>query len=111
MVSKESFVKALKEVQESEIFFSKLNEVLHEYDCGDLYLVCCADTVPRILDELFTINDKENDWVRFWCWEMNFGAVNNGIIDDYNGNEVDLSTADKLYDFLVERKQQQQLNI
>ena len=104
MISRESFARALEDVRKAEIFSDKINAVLNEYDGGNVYYIGCSDTVQRLLDEEFAISEEESDWVRYWCWELNFGTIGGGEIM-VGGKKVDLSTAEKLYDFLVNRKQ------
>ena len=53
-------------------------------------------------------NDLENvecgaTWIEYFCWELNFGSENYRLKVYSHGNEVPMSTAADLYDFLNNR--------
>ena len=56
----------------------------------------------------FEMNDLENvecgtSWIEYFCWELNFGSENYRLKVYSHGNEVPMSTAADLYDFLNNR--------
>lgn len=45
---------------------------------------------------------SDSEDIEFFCFVSNFGRDwESGMVTDENGNDIDLSTAEKLYDFLV----------
>jgi len=54
--------------------------------------------VVKLLEDMF-----ETDTISWWIYELEYGTkYYNGCIVDSNNNFIDLSSADKLYDFLIE---------
>ncbi|MBP5564957.1 MAG: hypothetical protein J6X45_04460 [Lachnospiraceae bacterium] len=56
-----------------------------------------------VIDLLSIImNDKERD-IEYFCYELDFGqAWQSGMITDKYGKDIDLSTPEKLYDWIME---------
>ncbi len=55
----------------------------------------------RVLQEDFC-DDHKDSWIEYFCFELDFGAkYKPGDITDKDGNDIDLSDAGKLYDFLI----------
>lgn len=87
-------IEALKE-------FSKMINAVHEVTGGGIDL-CNLNTLEgNVVDLLEFAMDDQGDWISYWLWELEFGEkYKPGCVTD-NGVDVDLSTAEKLYDFLV----------
>jgi hypothetical protein len=49
------------------------------------------------------MNDIETCWIEHFCWELNFGAKNYRLGVFVNEEEVPMSNAAELYDFLINR--------
>jgi hypothetical protein len=57
------------------------------------------DIVLKLLTE--AMNDK-GDWINYWVCEKDFGReLELNDITDINDTPIDITTAEKLYDFLV----------
>ena len=99
MLSRKSFVSALEAIQENERIIRDAEKVLSplcvlsaSLDFSKLY----HEALMRILVE--TMQDK-SEWISWWLYE----DVEKTISWKENGEEIsrDVTTADALYDFLV----------
>ena len=55
-----------------------------------------------VIDLLAEIMKDEGEDISYFCYELNFGKKwESGTITDRNGNDIDFSSAEKLYDFLA----------
>lgn len=104
VLSKEEFVYYMKEVKKVDEFNDKLNTLFSKYGAdGCVFLPTCADTVLTLLHRI--MEDTEEDWISYFCFELDFGKkYKPGTVLDSNGAEINLSTIDSLYDFLVKNK-------
>ena len=43
--------------------------------------------------------------IDYFCWEIDFGeSYTDGCVTDEKGNTIDISTPEKLYDYIVSNK-------
>lgn len=92
MITKEDFCKAIKAVQNIETILDKFGELscnLFETDLSEYGV---------LMDILFrqSFNEEQIDNIYWWLYESEDGE---GMY--INGEPIDLSTTEKLYDFLV----------
>lgn len=102
MISKDSFceiINFIKEMRDSEDRINKfLNKELGDFSCF-LYSKY-EDKVVELLDDIF-----ETDFVSYFIYELNFGRnYECGNVVGENGENIDISTPEMLYDFLITRK-------
>lgn len=107
-ISKEEFVKTIKALQNSRDSENKLYDALKSCD------IYCEDERPGLdntvihLLELLTnapVNDLYGSDISYFCWELDFGReYKPGMIKDNSGGEIDFSSAEKLYDYLLEEE-------
>ena len=106
MISKEKFVSILEEMKELHDIEDKINELGRKCSNDSIrdfgffsYLTCQDETLIDLLCTIF----KDSDIISWWIYDLDFGrAYKDGCITEDNGNTIiDLSTADKLYDYLV----------
>lgn len=106
MISKEKFVSIINEMKELHDIEDKINDLSRECnndsirDFGFFSYMTCQDDI--ILDLLCTIFN-DHDIISWWIYDLDFGrAYKDGCITENNGNTIiDLSTSDKLYDYLI----------
>lgn len=103
-ITKEKFVSLLKSVEDQleldRTYCDKLGEVLHPhiglYDNSALFTA-----ILELLEEAF---DDVGGWIGYFCWELDFGrAYDLGCATREDKSNIDLSSAEVLYDFLIER--------
>lgn len=109
MISKEEFVKIIEKlkivndfVEETNSKARKLNDaIISDFFNASSLSVSHENIVLQLLENMF--NDTEI--LSWWLYELDYGRkFELGCIQDANGKDIDLSTADKLYDFLVEEE-------
>lgn len=103
ILSKEEFVKCIKDVKFVIDYEDGLNDHFKKYKVdGYIYPPNCIETVGDLLYKIFGEADKD-EWISYFMWELDFGKkYKDGIILDSEGKNIRLDTAEKLYDFLCE---------
>ncbi len=105
-ISKEEFIRIMKRLEETEKTKNEIDKIIKEStDCiisdftnaGSL-MICHEDIVIRLLEIMF--NDE--DTISWWIYDLEYGKkYKDGCITEKDGTIIDVSTAEKLYDFLV----------
>lgn len=112
MINKEKFCKIIEELKNIEeiqgkikdIFRNSKNEILRDFGSPYTLLVPTDHLVVDLLKDNFKLDDKDNT-LEWWIWEMNYGKyVTAEDVMDENGKFIDLTTPEKLYDYLVSIK-------
>lgn len=102
IITKKLFVETMNKLKIYDEKMDMVDEALRILDrnFGGLYITEPFEVVFPILSEIF--DDKESDWLGYLAFELNWlTKYNPGDVTDENGNEIDLSTWDKVYDFLI----------
>lgn len=107
-ISKTLFVSALRELQQVDEFAAEVNEVVkkHKDDiCTDFINgeglgVAHKDLVIELLDKIMGLQERV---VGYWVYELEYGKkyFEGCVLQD--DKPVDISTAEKLYDYMVSR--------
>lgn len=105
MISKERFVEIINRLKSYNELQNKINDLFKEnidnkeMDFMNAGSICVGheSVVIELLENMF--NDK--DTISWWIYECNYGR-NFSLGDlEVDGIEIDLSTAEKLYDYLI----------
>lgn len=103
-LTKDSFVSIINNVKKVMDYDKALNKLFEKYSV-DGYLHqpdCMCDTIS-LLHIIFGDCDKD-EWISYFCFELDFGRnYEDGKVINKDGATIDLSTADKLYDFLMSK--------
>lgn len=105
-MTKEKFVKIIDQLQCANELENNIATQINEYQkhVGGLLdeygMVIAHDgLVVELLEEI--MNDKFGD-ISYFCYELDFGKdYEEGNVVDQDGNVIDFSCAEKLYDYLV----------
>ena len=109
MIPKTEFVEIINKLREVNDFVKdtnnnarKLNDaIISDFFNASSLSISHEIIVVRLLENMF--NDK--DILSWWLYELDYGRkFKAGCIQDANGQDIDLSTVDKLYDYLVEEE-------
>lgn len=102
IISKELFVEAIEDVKKSDNYQDWLNKTMQSKGVeGYLYQPNCVDTVIKLLHNLFYDTDKE-ETISYFCLDLDYGRKwKHGSFIDKNGKDIDLSTSEKLYNYLI----------
>ena len=109
IISKEAFCDIINKLIKTNDFVNEVNAKARELDnaiesdffnASSLSISFESDVV-YLLTLMF--NDYENDQIlSWWLYEKDYGRREDIKIWDGESNEIDLSTPEKLYDYLVE---------
>lgn len=105
MISKEIFVKTMERLEALDKKMDAIDEAMHELSpdfCG-FYI---PEAFNIAIDTLTEAMGDNEEWISYciyeenWLEDFNLGDVT--VMRDGNEVDVDLSTWDKVYDFIVE---------
>lgn len=106
MISKEKFVEIINRLKSYNELQNKINDLFEdnientEMDFMNAGSICIGheSVVVYLLENMF-----DTDMISYWIYELDYGEkYEEGCVLDENMNEIDLSTAEKLYDYLVQ---------
>ena len=106
ILTKEEFVEIINKIQEASDFEQKVGDLYwgngyQSPDFPDLY-----SPIVRVLDRMFCADSDDKNFISdidYFCIELDFGRkYAPGCITYADGTDIDLSTASKLYDYLME---------
>jgi hypothetical protein len=109
MMTKEKFVEIINEIQELHKYEEDLyvlNRRYKNYEV-DFQFPTLEDIVVRLLEEIFQcrIDEHIGSDISYFIYDLNFGQDwEPGMIIDKDGNDIDHSTAEKLYDYLMKER-------
>ena len=104
IMSKEDFRDIIEKLQNINDFEDNIYEITRSFNCynkeeATFEFPTLDYVVVDLLEYIFHDTSENISW---WCWEKDFGRkIKKGDITDVNGNEIDISSVNKLYDFLV----------
>ena len=107
MISKETFINTMHRLEALDSKMDKADVALKELSSGfcGLYIPEIVDIVVELLRAVF--KDEKHDALGCFIYELDFlrqfkmGSVT------VDGKPIDLSTWDKVYDFLIERMEEE----
>lgn len=107
MISKEKFVEIINRLKNYKELQDKINDLFKEnidnkeMDFMNAGSICIGheSVVIELLENMF--NDK--DTISWWIYECNYGRDFSLGDIEVDGIEIDLSTAEKLYDYLIKK--------
>lgn len=106
MITKQEFViinrlKNYHDLQNkiNELFDDLIDNKENDFCNGGSICIGHESVVVKLLENIF--NDKYDN-IECWLYELDYGRkYKDGCILDKNGKAIDLSTPDKLYDYLI----------
>lgn len=106
IISKEKFVEILNRLKNYDDLQDKINDLFKEnidnkeMDFVNAGSICIGheSVVVYLLENMF-----DTDMISYWIYELDYGEkYTEGCVLDENMQVVDISTAEKLYDYLVQ---------
>lgn len=106
MISKEKFVEIINRLRNYNDLQNKINDLFEENidnkekDFINAGSICIGheSVVVYLLEKMF-----DTDMISYFIYELDYGKkYKAGCVLDENMNEIDLSTAEKMYDYLVQ---------
>ena len=101
MISKDTFVQVMTRLENLDKKMDNVDNALRELSpdfCG-LYVPEIMDIAVYLLEEMF--NDKESHWLSYLIFDLNWLHDCHIYKITENCQPIDLSTWDKVYDFLI----------
>ncbi len=111
MITKEQFVKIINRLRDYNDLQDKIQELFEdnidnqEMDFMNAGSICVGHEtiVVELLENLF----NERRTISWWIYELNYGRnYKEGCIAEANGTPIDLSTPEKLYDYLIKEMEE-----
>lgn len=107
MISKEQFVKIINRLKDTDDFVKETNnrarKLADSIESAEINAMGLAISHESIVVELLEDMFNDSDYISWWLYDLEYGRdYKDGCIQDEKGKIIDLSTAEKLYDFLVE---------
>ena len=106
MISKKEFCNIINELKKTNDFVDEVNRKAKELNndiANDFFdamsLSISHETlVVKLLEEIF----DDEDMIKWWIYERDYGReCKDGYLQDGKGKNIDVSTPEKLYDYLV----------
>ena len=106
VLSKSEFVDVIETIQKTYDFENKVYDVFANNDQEAPSFPSNIGTVIDILNRMFEleITDYYGSDIDYFCYELNFGRDYEPGCAETDGEDVDLSTAEKLYDYITRDK-------
>ena len=105
MITKERFIQIIKRLENYNKLQEQINSLFaecidnKENDFCNAGSICIGheSVVVYLLERMF-----DTDMISYFIYELDYGEkYKKGCVLDENMNEIDLSTAEKMYDYLV----------
>lgn len=110
MITKKEFIEIINKLKEVNDFVNetnnkakKLNEaIISDFFNASSLSISHENIVVKLLENIF--DDK--DIMSWWLYELDYGReFKKGYLQDESGLDVDVSTAGKLYDYLIKERE------
>jgi len=109
MITKKQFVKIINKLKKVNDFVNKTNDEARELDdaiISDFFnaqslSISHENIVVELLENMF----NDTDLISWWLYERDYGREEGTVIWE-DDKEIDLSTAEKLYDYLIKELSQ-----
>lgn len=106
LISKQTFVKIINVMRDREDLVVKLNDIIRDYKVtlhddfldGNALVIGGEEEILELLEIL--MRDTCGD-ISYFMWEIDFGRDYEPGCITHDDKNIDLSSADKLYDYLV----------
>ena len=106
MITKERFIQIINRLENYNKLQEQINSLFEEYidnkenDFCNAGSICIGheSVVVELLENMF-----DTDMISYWIYELDYGRkYKDGYVQDEEGNIIDLSTLEQLYDYLIE---------
>ena len=106
MITKREFIEIMNRLKDYNDLQEKINKLFEdnidnkEMDFMNAGSICIGHetVVVKLLEEMFN-----SDMISYWMYDLDYGRKYiDGYVQDSEGNIIDISTLDKLYDYLVD---------
>ena len=99
-MNKESFIKIFKEIEKLEEIYETLYSINIDIAESEIYLIP-HNIFEEFIRSSFT-DETTQDFIFWWMYEA---SECDKIMEDENGNEIDVSTVEGLWDYLTSNEE------
>lgn len=111
MIDKDKFCKGLSKAKDIRKIQDDIYNLGNASDPSALFNLDFPTMIDDYIEMLEIVMNDRNHWISWWCFDLEFGAkYRDGCVLDYDGKNIDLSTAEKLYDFLLSDLSEENFN-
>lgn len=106
-MDKSLFLETMRVIKSQMEFDSKASDALQKiFIDSQICLYPTYNVIGQLIKILeIMLNDTESKWINYYIYELDFGKTyKKGCVKDKKGNNINISTASKLYDYLVLNK-------
>ena len=109
MISKKEFVEIIERLKNYNDLQDKIDDLFKnnidnkEMDFINAGSICIGheSVVVYLLERMF-----DTDMISYWIYELDYGReYKDGYVQDGQGNNIDISTVEKLYDYLIKEEE------
>lgn len=103
-ISKDKYVKLVENIKNFENTINEASSIIRKATNRDWDIFYPTETfiLIELVDELISGNDKYDD-TYYFCFELEYGLdYKPGMVVDSDNNEIDFSTADKVFGYMFE---------
>ena len=110
MITKERFIQIIKRLENYNKLQEQINSLFDECidnkenDFCNAGGICIGheSVVVELLENMFN-----TDMISCWIYELDYGReYKDGYVQDGEGNNIDISTVEKLYDYLIKEAEE-----
>lgn len=114
IINKDKFVKIMNRLKDYNNLQDKINDLFRELidnkeqDFCNAGSICIGheSIVVKLLEKMF-----ETDLISWWIYDLNYGKkYKAGCLTTYDNKVIDVSTTEKLYDFLIKDLKEKEKN-
>lgn len=108
MITKQEFVDIINKLKEVNDFVNETNAkarqlndaIISDFFDASSLSISHESIVVRLLENMF----NDNDIISWWIYELDYGRnYRKGCIQDGKGKNINISTPEKLYDYLIKQ--------
>ena len=109
MITKERFVEIINRLENYNKLQEQINSLFDKWidnkenDFCNAGSICIGheSVVVYLLEKMF-----DTDMISYWIYELDYGKeYKDGYVQDGEGNIIDISTVEKLYDYLIKEEE------
>lgn len=98
MITKEQFCESIRVIRDYWDWSMQIYKFFDTYPDSTPSMEVMDNLIDYLIRET---HDKENAWIFYFCWELNFGRdYHPGVIKDKDGKFISLTTPEELWELL-----------
>lgn len=102
MLSKELFIETIDFIRDRNDQENKIHQMFKEEFTDGIFWPYnrYENQLVKVLTEI--MDDKETEWISYYCWEKDFGRDSRLQVFDKDGKEIHLISSEDLWNLLTQ---------